>query len=200
MINKGMLRAAAAVLFGLSFTTGGCATDEDGRSGGPADAQALDPVFDNVCRGTMVHPATVLPSQGPGQWGGVEPPQLAASQPFMLASSGGRIEGYIALPGNQVGQIQGDFTKGLLQGTDFTTDCNLAGEAKLTTLRAATFYANPDLTGEPCAVAIGTRFPDHSFSRVAGGPATFSSTLLLKICGFQQGYTLDLIYGSLLLK
>lgn len=194
-----MARFASRILV-IVLAASACATDEDGRSGGPADAQALDPVFDNVCRGTMTHPATVLPAQGPGQWGAFEPPQLAAYQPFMLASSGGRIEGYLALPGNQLGQIQGDFTKGLVKDTDFTTDCNLAGEAKLTNLRAATFYPNPDLTGEACTIPIGTRFPDHAFSRVGGGAATFSSTLLLKTCGFQQGYTTDLIYAQLLLK
>lgn len=195
-----MPRAIVCLPLWLLLAASACATDEDGRSGGPADAQALDPVFDNVCRGTMVHAATVLPSQGPGQWGGVEPPQIAAYQPFMIASSGGRIEGYIALPGNQVGQIQGDFTKGLVKDTDFTTECNLGGEAKLTALRAATIYPDAGLTGAPCTIPIGTRFPDHAFSRVAGGPATFSSTLLTKMCGFQQGYTADLVYGSLLLK
>lgn len=195
-----MPRPIVSVSLSLLLAASACATDEDGRSGGPADAQALDPVFDNVCRGTMLHSATVLPSQGPGTWGGVEPPQLSASQPFMLASAGGRIEGYLALPGNQVGQIQGDSTKGLVKDTDFTTDCNLAGEAKLTALRAATVYPDADLAGTPCNVPIGTRFPDHSFSRVGGGPATFSSTLLTKLCGFQQGYTADLVYASLLLK
>lgn len=195
-----MPRALASVLLTLLLAGSGCVNDEDGRAGGPADAQALDPVFDNVCRGVMAHPATVLPSQGPGQWGGVEPPRLAAYQPFMLASAGGRIEGYLALPGNQLGQIQPDAATGLVKDTDFTTDCNLAGEAKLTALRAATFYPDPELTGAPCTVPIGTRFPDHSFSRVAGGPATFSSTLLMKICGFQQGYSTDLVFGSLLLK
>jgi hypothetical protein len=141
-----------------------------------------------------------MSASSPGAWE-LSTSTLPQGSTFLvgIASSGG-FDGYAVTAGVAT-RIGPGASSGLQLGTDFASSCVSTPQSAsklFTVLEDSTLYADKAKTGAPCTVSAGTSFDDYGFS--GGVPASLSSTKLTSACGFNPGYTSDLVYGMLVVR
>ncbi len=185
----------------LLAACGGSSSDDAGsQKAAPAGIPA---VFADYCTGTLLVDREGLRPSGAGSWEG-QYIAISAGSTFLLDYSLSRWNGgYVFDPQGAPTQIDAAFTKGLVLGTDFSSDCVAPGSVgaknPLVILQRSTVYAAKDLSGSPCEIPAGTAFDGYGFSSV-GDVATFQASGLAGLCGFEQGYSKDLVFGKLVRK
>ncbi len=174
-----------------------CSGEDPGNpaSGGAANLTA----FEGYCTGTLLKDKDLMVPWSGGGWQSSDGLEVPAGTVFLLGESFDKWEGYVILDDGSPTQVDADFSTGLVAGSDFTTDCD-ADPATVSThfvlLRNTSLYGTEELTGDACVVPAGTHFESYSFYG-GGEVAEFSSDALQELCGFTQGHSRDILYGSL---
>jgi hypothetical protein len=129
---------------------------------------------------------------------------VTAGTTFLVSPSFSKWEGYVVQSDGSAARITSDFAKGLVKGTDFTSDC--ADDAKLSAftnpyvvLTRSTLYAKQDLTGATCVLDPGTTLTQYSFMST-GDTAQISSDEIQAKCGFSIAYSKDFHAQTLIAK
>lgn len=180
-------------------TAGPVATGGSGMAGasGSSGAQGNDlpSVFAGFCTGVLTNATEYLLSTGPGEWigGGKKVP---AGTKFLVTRGFSTFGGILFIKG-QAASLDADFVKGLVNDKDFTSTCaSDNSKATYTLLMPATLYPDMALKGIACPLKQGTTFEGHSF--FSGDVAEFSSEMLKSMCGFDKGYSKDLVAEDLI--
>lgn len=189
----------------VSLLAAGCSGSDDGGGKGPGGTGSLQ-AFAGYCTGTALRAIELQEPSGPGAWmsngsqGSVQP-----GMTILVGASFDKWDAYLMRADGTPMQLKGDFQTGLIRDTDFESPC--ATDDKLdwqaqhhVLLRDSTFFATQDLSGEPCALPVGTELP--SFGFISGGfgdgqPAQVSSDAIESTCGLTQSYSADIVYGEL---
>lgn len=165
-----------------------------------ATPASVPAALETYCTGKLL---VAVKYQSPvgGHWEG-HGATLPAGSTVVLAEDFGHFGAFAFFDGTPA-KLDGDFTKGLAQGTDFESSCATKADrtlADFVVLAKATLYPNKDLSGTPCTVPLGTKFKSYGYSSSGAGAAEFQSDELAALCGFSKGYSSDLYYGRLLRK
>jgi hypothetical protein len=182
----------------LAFLVVGCSSDSDsGDSGGSGQ---IPEALSGYCTGILEREMEVMDWSGPGAWSG-SGRTVPKGTTFLVSSSFDKWEGYLFAANGAPLRVHGDFSTGLVLGTDFTSSCATVDKQNDTVavvLRKSTFYDNEALSGAPCALPVGTVFTNYSY--FGGNVASVTADVLMTECGYETGYTDDLAYESLLEK
>ena len=137
-------------------------------------------------------------------WGGANNPNAPPGTRFLLADdsfgSSPKYRGYLFVADGRAAQMSGDFSKGLIKDTDFTTDCDASKQGRDTLLVAAVLRPQPDLTGDPCTLPAGTDIEKISVTRTAEGPVVFAGAELTALCGLEKAYAGSVTAVPLILR
>ncbi len=195
-------RFASLLALTLACATAACSS-EDGGGGaaGPSAEQAA--AFAAFCTGTLKVEQEIMTPSGPGAWTGIGF-KVPAGTTVYLSEDFDEWIAYTFTADGTPAKIRGDFTKGLVEDVDFTSDCVERGKERdnqrFVLLRKSTFYADESLGGEACALDAATSFTSYGFSNSGGGTASLQSDALASKCGFDKGYTNDMVYATLITK
>lgn|GEM_PF-6978274 len=197
----GLMTAAAGS--GGSYTggtnTGGTAgSGFGGQAGavrmGGAPTVSLPSSFDTYCTGIVKNDTEYQLATGPGAWSG-EGQKVPGGTKFLLERSFSNNYGGIVFVDNQPALLHGDFFKGLVKDKDFTSNCtNEKAATVFIILVPSTIFPDMTFTSTSCSVKQGTAMVNHSFDVSKG---KLSSRTLKEICGFETGYSKDLVYSRL---
>jgi hypothetical protein len=102
--------------------------------------------------------------------------------------------GYVIQSDGTPFQIDADFMKGLVAGTDFTSSCaptTLPSSGPNVVLADSKLYPNADLSGTECTIAAGTTLTNYSFSSVGTSGATISADEITAKCGVATMYAAE---------
>lgn len=181
-----------------SFAAIGCSDSDDSRVR-PVDLSG----FESFCTGTLKVEKDLMVPYGPGGWQGDGDLTVPAGTAFLLSQDFGRWEGYLVMDDGSAALINSDWDNGLVEGTDFTSDCpgdiNTVATA-FVVLQESRLYDNEALTGEACVLPPATVISQYSFSSGMGEAASLSSSDLHERCGFTDAHSDDLVYGRLVLR
>jgi hypothetical protein len=182
----------------LAFSVVGCSSDSD--SDDPGGGGQIPAALSGYCTGTLERDMEVMEWSGPGAWSG-SGATVPKGTTFLVGSSFDKWEGYLFAANGAPLQVDGDFSTGLVLGTDFSSSCatvDKQNEAVAVVLRTSTLYDNEALSGTPCTLPVGTVFTNYSY--FGGNVATVTAEVITTECGFDTGYTDDLAYEKLLEK
>ena len=191
---------ASALL--LLHTSTGCSGSDS--TGGSVETGSLE-AFSSYCTGTLKADVDLMAPDGPGGWFRDGSQGTAnAGTTFLVGTSFEKWEGYVMLSSGAPRKLDADWETGLVRDSQFTSDC--ATDEKLTDgsdrrvlLAASTFFANPELGGEPCALPVATELTSFGFSNT-GSVANVSANEIETQCGWQKSYSADITYGELIPK
>lgn len=180
-------------------TMAGCSSSDGGQS---TTVGAIPASFSAYCTGTLKIDQELMFPAGGGAWMG-NGTKAAAGTVFLVAAEFGQFGGFVMQSDGKPAKIEGDFTKGLVKDTDFTSDCATTADdrskTKFVLLAKAKLYPNADLTGTACELEAASTFENYAYSS-SGSSATFSSPALAEKCGFDKGYSNDIYFGRLLTR
>lgn len=191
------MKGRLVVFVAMAVGSSGCSSSEDEAG---ASVKSDLSAFGAYCKGKLLAAKDVQLAQGPAVWSsnGAAGYRAPAGAEFLVSASFDKWTGYLVYSDGKVAKIAG--SAGLVKDTDFTSDCatdvNAIGVSVL--LRASTFYAQQDLSGEPCTLPVATEFKSFSFS--AGSPSTVSGDALKAQCALDTSFSDDIIYGKLYAK
>jgi len=192
------LSALLAPIAGL-----GCAgTDDPSPTGGAGSGESGADLsaFADFCTGTLTVDKGLMVPWRVGAWQTSDTLVAPAGSQFILEFEFSKWEGYVIQPDGSANQIESEWETGLVLGTDFISDCNLANRTThFALVQDSTFYANEELTGEPCVVPAGTWFQYFSFLGKED-VASFSADDLEALCGYRDGYSADIAFGKLVVR
>jgi len=170
--------------------------DRGDNGGGSGGGGANLTAFDDFCTGTLTVDKDLMVPWSTGGWQSSNLVAHAGTK-FFLEQDFGKFQGYVFQPDGSATQIDAEWNTGLVQGTDFISDCDLTNvTTHFVLLQDSNFYASEDLAGEPCTIPAGTQFSSYSFSSM-GDVATFSGDKLESLCGLEESFTTDILYGKL---
>ena len=176
------------------------ASSDGGPGGGTASIPAA---FSKYCSGKLATEQKIMHPMSGGGWMGTGD-KIGAGTPILLEADFSHWSAYAIMADGSPVKIDADFEKGLVLGTDFTSDCAPAkvpsfGDAnvKNVTLAKATIYPNADLTGTACTLDAGTQFTNYSMSG-GGSSSELSADELKAKCSMDKGYSKDLYTAELI--
>lgn len=190
-----LMRIALAV---VAFSVAGCSSDSD--SGDASGGGKIPEALSGYCTGTLEHEMEVMDWVGPGAWSG-SGATVPKGTTFLVGSGFDKWEGYLFASSGAPLQLHGDFSTGLVLGTDFSSSCatvDKQNEAVAVVLRQSTLYDNEALTGTACTLPVGTVFTNYSY--FGGNVASVTSEVVTTECGFDTGYTDDMAFEKLITK
>jgi hypothetical protein len=129
----------------------------------------------------------------------------SAGTTFYVSASFQQWKGYVLQSDGTPARIAADFAKGLVKGTDFTSDC--ADDTKLqgfsnpyVVLSRSTLYAKQDLSGAACVIDPGTALTNYSYMSSGSAAAQVSSAEIQAKCGWSVAYSKDFHADNLVAK
>jgi hypothetical protein len=179
-------------------TLAGCSS-----SSGPAAASFSDPAktYAAGCTATLTAAHTLEKPISGGGWFGDGTLHAPVGTTFLLTSDFNTFGGIAILGDGTPAEISADFTTGLVAGTDFSSTCAPATPPSTThfvVLADTHVYATAALTGTACVFTAGTEL--HAYNYEAGLDSTTPPQLgggdVQTKCGYQTGYTNDLVYAD----
>lgn len=136
-----------------------------------------------------------------GGWFGDGTLHAPTGTTILLTSDFGTYGGIAILGDGTPVELVADFTTGLVAGADFTSTCAPSTPPSTThfvILADASVFPTAALTGAACVFPAGTEL--HAYSYAAGLDSTTPPQLgggdVQAKCGFQTGYTNDLVYAD----
>ncbi len=194
------MRALGSMLVFVALAAvAGCSSSDDGQ---PAAAGGAPAAFSSYCTGTLKVEQALMFPEGAGAWSG-NGVRAAVGTEFLVSAEFGQFGGFIIQNDGTPAKLKGDFAKGLVKDTDFTSECATSADDRSKTrfvlLAKAKLFANADLSGATCELDAGTTFENYAYSSGASS-ASFSSPTLAAKCGFDKGYSNNIVFGSLLTR
>lgn len=173
----------------------------------PANVAPPPAAFAAYCTGKLQKETPLLLPMGAGGWHGSGAVTAPAGSEFLLAAGFDNWEGYVILDGGGPAKLSADFRNGLINGTDFTSDCapatapTVSSRPPTVLLAKASFYASKDLSGPPCTLDAGTELTNSAFT--TGGlsgenAATISSNEIAAKCKMTPAFSKDASFASLM--
>lgn len=194
-------RPSIALLVSASLTAVACSSSSDGGGGSSAGVTAA---FSSYCTGTLSVDKPLEEAIDGGAWMSKPGLQASAGTTFLVSPAFKVWQGYVILGDGTPALIKADFTKGLVEGTDFTSSC--ASDAQLTAhdnpyvvLSRSTLYEKQDLSGAPCVLDQGTVLTNYAYIN-GNGAAQISAAEIQAKCGWSPAYSKDFHADNLVAK
>jgi hypothetical protein len=153
--------------------------------------------------GTLLTSQSLMKPTSGGAWMGDGSVDARPGSQFLVTAEEGTYGGIAFLSPTAPTKLAADFTKGLVEGVDFTSACAPAkgptDNGHLVVLAKSSLYSNASLTGTACTIDAGTELTSYSVSNF-GGPTQVSSPVLQAQCGFNQAFSADLVYANLIAR
>ena len=175
----------------------GCSSKSGGSYGGAGSS-----TFSAYCTGTLSHDTPLMAEQPGGAWeSGPGSPSAPSGTTFLLSDEFQVWQGYVIADDGTPSQVQADFTKGLVAGTDFTSQCATAAPSFTATthivlLAETTLYPSASLSGSTCTIAAGTELTQFDYQADGGQTVSVSSAEIVAKCGGPM-FAKDFPYGTL---
>ncbi len=183
---------------GVSASLAGCSS-----SSTPAAASFIDPakVYAAGCTATLSVARTLETPMSGGGWSGDGTLHAPVGTTFLLTSDFNTFGGIAILNDGTPAEIDVDFTTGLVAGTDFSSTCAPATAPSTThfvILANSHVYPTAALTGTACVLPAGTELRAYSYESGLDSttPPQLGGADVQTKCGFQTGYTSDLVYAD----
>lgn len=197
------IRSTSLIALSLVAVAGCSASSSSSGTDGTSYDGVTAAAFTPYCTGTLKNDATLMGEVGGGAWEGDGSVHAAAGTPFLLSASFNLWGGYVIQSDGTPFQIDADFTKGLVAGTDFTSSCAptaIPASGPNVVLADAKLYPNADLSGTECTIAAGTTLTNYSFSSLGMSNATVSADEITSKCGVATMYAAEFPLGQLVAK
>ncbi len=167
---------------------------------------AIPAPFAKYCTGTLKVDRQLMTPMPPGGWTSDRTTASAGSK-FVLSPSFGHWEGYVFREDGAAAKISTSHSIGLVKDTDFTSDCAIdtsssgSSDSRRTVLFAkATIFVDKNLGGSSCTLESGTELTKFDYAGGFSGPGTLSSAEVKAKCGWDTGYSNDILYAYVLVK
>ncbi len=191
-MNKLSRRSIIASVVALSIAaTTGCSSSSNAGGGASSYDGVTSAAFSAYCTATLTNPTELMKEVAGGAWEGDGTLEAPAGTPFLLAVNGAVWGGFVLQNDGTPFEVNADFTKGLVAGTDFTSSCAPAtvpftGAEVL--LADAKLYPNADLSGTECTLDAGTTLTNYSYSSGGTASATISADQITATCNVTTMY------------
>jgi len=195
-----MLRSSLFLVIASVFTAACSSSSQPAPTNGQTSA-----ALSKYCTATLTNDhALMLPQKG-GAWVGDGSARASAGTTFYLGASFERWVGYVLRADGTPAEIDADFGKGLVAGTDFSSSC--ADPAKLVSidrhfvlLADTKLYNSAALTGAACMIAAGTELAAYSYSATNEDVVTIQAPAIQEKCGFDKAYAANAPFVNLVLR
>lgn len=195
----------------LAFLVLAACDSDDSSSGGKTNSTTDQPstkeVFSKYCTGILKNDTTGMLPSGPFGWmsSNTKKKDIPAGTEILLEYSFSRTSGYAIFSDGSASKVSNQSLDGLIKDTDYTSDCPTSGKTERVLLMDSTFFANQELTGQPCTVKAGTILDSASATESSDGKYTsdvakVKSAQIKEICGLDVAYSSDGNSAELLLK
>ncbi len=185
------------------FAVAGCSSSTSGGGSAVTYDGATAATFSPFCTATLDNEASLMSEAGGGAWEGDGTLHAGAGTPFLLSASFGLWGGFVVQSDGAPLQIDADFTKGLVAGTDFTSSCaptTIPESGPNVVLADSKLYPNADLSGTECTITAGTTLTNYSFTSLGMANATVSADEITAKCGVATMYAAEFPLGQLVAK
>lgn len=185
----------------LSFAVlAGCSSKSEGSYGGASAS-----TFSAYCTGKLSHDTPLMAEQPGGAWeSGPGSPSAPSGTTFLLSDEFRAWQGYVIADDGTPSELQADFTKGLVAGTDFSSECatsapSFTATTHIVLLAETTLYPSASLSGTTCSLAAGTELTQFDYQADGGQTVSVSSAEIVAKCGGPM-FAKDFPYGTLVDK
>jgi hypothetical protein len=198
------LRSTFSVLVFLLSACGSSSSDPQGSvpaadaggatpsTGGPQ----ASPPFTAMCAGRLLKSRELMTPGTASGWDSTSDSAPAGTDFLVGLNAANRFTGYVVSGAKPRKIAEPSLSTGLELAVDFASTCvtsPTSATKAFVVLAASTVYPDRALTGSPCTLAAGTELGSYSFS--GGATSTVTSADLQTRCGFNPGYTRDLVFG-----
>jgi hypothetical protein len=177
----------------------GCSSSSSPAPASSSGTTTTNAAFAKFCTGTLTHSTELEVAQPGGGYFGDGSQQVSAGTSFLLSDEIQTWQGYVIASDGTPSLLAADFSKGLVEGTDFTSDCaptlTFTTSTHAVLLRDTTLYPDQALTGTPCTLAAGTELTQLEF--FGATPNSVSSKEISAKCGVSTAYAPSFLFGEL---